>query len=161
MRRGLRRKKNQDGLSREIKTSRSTSIENQIKGDRLLRQSTLKLLVIEPFDGEQPIGLEAFELYKAQSIDKNLRLQYKANIRSAVYDAMRTILQEIQEGGSPILSDPKYRDHIEILEMQLTISESDPFPVEAAIAIAALWEDEIVKQIYHRCKEKIYWRASD
>jgi hypothetical protein len=152
IRRGLRRESNPDG---------SSSVENQLKRDRLSERKTQKLLLIEPPDGEQSMGLEKFELWNTRNIGNDLRLSYKAHIISIVYDAMRTILQEMKEVGSHIWEDPKYQNYIQTLLMQLTTSESDSFPIDVAIAIAALWENEAVKQLYNRCKGKIYWRASD
>jgi len=144
IRRGLRRESNPDG---------SSSVENQLKRDRLLEPQIQKLLLIEPLDGEQSMGPEKFELWNTRNIGNDLRLSYEALIISIVYDAMRTILQEMK--------DPKNQNYIQTLLMQLTTSESDSFPVDVAIAIAALWENEAVKQLYNRCKGMIYWRASD
>ena len=66
----------------------------------------------------------------------------------------------MKEMESPILLDPKYQNYIQMLEMQLMTLQFDSFPIEVAIAIAALWTNEAVKQFCHRCKEKINCRAS-
>ena len=161
MRRGLCRERDLHGSSRKIKDLRNSSLERQIKREMLSNRYTFKVLLIEPFDNEHSIGLEAFELEHTRAIDGDLRLIYKSIIISIIYEAIRTILQEMAETAYLILADPKYQSYTQTLPVQLTILKPNSFPIEVAIAIAALWEIEPVKQVYHRCKEKIWWRESD